>query len=136
MQDRPIDAKSSLQTFENSLILLSNGRAPGAVVLLLAALESLLKQIPQLKANQKTSVQKVIKDFEELHRNRFIQKSLILKRSKKQFDSWMNIPKMKNKETVPGFRKLRNIYVHKGSSPEDDEKAYAYFARIGLPYFT
>ena len=54
MQDKPIGTRSSLQTFENSLILLSMERAPGAVVLLLTALESLLKQIPQLEAEDGT----------------------------------------------------------------------------------
>jgi hypothetical protein len=104
---------SSLQSFETSLILISQQRYPHAHVSLASAIESAMKSILRIEKDSKIKAWKLY----ELTKNKFA--------SLNNYE----------KDVLDDFREKRNEYIHYGFIPGDDEESARQLLSVGFPFF-
>jgi hypothetical protein len=105
---------SSLQSFETTLLLLSLGRYPSALVTCASACESAIKASRRIKPDDRgNNFNKLLTDITNDHEG--------LKEWKPKLDR---------------FREARNQVTHYGFSPRDDQKCGLLILEVGLPFLS
>jgi hypothetical protein len=119
------ELRSSLQSFESSLVLLGQKRPTGAVVMLGAAVESAMKRKLQIPSENFIGA---IPLLEKFRKHIDPMEGGVLDGLLRAYQG--DGPKDEN-----CFRALRNRFVHRGFSPEDDRLARSQWAAVGLPFY-
>ncbi len=105
---------SSLQTFETSLLALAFRRYPHALVLVISAIESLLRNAFKVSEQENAS----------------LLGTLLPAASRKPV-----LADMRNRLNVDNAVLARHAFIHHGHSPRDDRDAIELFIGSALPYY-